>query len=113
MTDTSDVTDVHDNAPGRHLMTMPECSGSWILWAKGCTQLTGTHGGAGTAAITTPTWAKNSEYLIEMLLPRKKDVLGFLDKEKVHSEQGTQYSHLWQPGPVECQIAVRPLPQPL
>lgn len=88
-------------------MTTPESS----MWADD-TQLTGKtkklhlHPAALTQAL-----AKNSTGLIERLLPRKKGgvLLDFLVKRKASSMQGTQYPHLWWPGPLECQLAVRPL----
>ncbi|XP_038175312.1 amiloride-sensitive amine oxidase [copper-containing]-like [Arvicola amphibius] len=62
-----------------------------------------------------PTLAKNSVYLIEMLLPRKKDVLDFLDKGKRNPVREARVVIFFgaQEHPNVTEFAVGPLPLPI
>ncbi|XP_052576990.1 amiloride-sensitive amine oxidase [copper-containing]-like [Peromyscus californicus insignis] len=63
----------------------------------------------------TPTLAKNSVYLIEMLLPTKKNVLEFLDKGKATPVREARVVIFFgaQEHPNVTEFAVGPLPQPI
>ncbi|XP_008845507.2 amiloride-sensitive amine oxidase [copper-containing]-like [Nannospalax galili] len=62
----------------------------------------------------TLTLHKNSVFLIELLLPRKKDVLNFLDKEKTRPVREARVVIFFgaQEHPNITEFAVGPLPQP-
>ncbi|XP_021497432.1 amiloride-sensitive amine oxidase [copper-containing]-like [Meriones unguiculatus] len=63
----------------------------------------------------TPTLAKNSVYLIEMLLPEKRDVLDFLDKGKRSPVREARVVIFFgaQEHPRVTEFAVGPLPVPI
>ncbi|XP_075811901.1 diamine oxidase [copper-containing]-like [Microtus pennsylvanicus] len=63
----------------------------------------------------TPTLAKNSVYLMEMLLPKKKDVLDFLDRGKRSPVREARVVIFFgaQEHPNVTEFAVGPLPLPI